>query len=84
MGPINPEHAIFRTAPMATHLLLDGTQVGQHHAEAHGNDEHQGAADGLAKAAQQHSIQRCHVRPVARGVEVDIVKVPAVPPGCSL
>ena len=66
-----------RGGTAAPRLLLHGAQVGQHDAEAHGDDEHEHARERLAQAAQQHRVQRGHIRPVARGVEVDIVKVPA-------
>ena len=43
---LNPTYAAERVwgwqlkTPPASYLLLDGTQVGQDHAKAHGHDEH--------------------------------------------
>ena len=61
----------------ASHLVLDGAQVGQDDAKAHRDNEHQDAGDALAQAAQQHCVQCGHVGAVPRCVEVHKVKVPA-------
>ena len=59
-----------------SHLVLDGTQIGQDDTKAHGHNQNKDARDGLADAAQEDSIQSCDVWPEASGIEVDIVKVP--------
>lgn len=61
-------------------LLLYSAQVGQHNAKAHGDDQHEHARQRFAQAAQQHRVQRGHVRPEPRCVEVDVVKVPVQEP----
>ena len=63
--------------PDASHLVLDGAQIGQHDAKAHRHNEHQDAGDALAQAAQQHCVQRRHIRPVACRVKIHEIKVPA-------
>ncbi len=59
------------------HLVLDGAQVGQDDAKAHGHDEDEDPRDALAQAPQQHRVQRRHIGAVPRCVEIDKVEVPA-------
>lgn len=61
---------------LCTHLVLDGTQVGQDDTKAHGDNEDQNARNAFAQASQQHCIQRGHVWAIPCCVEVDEVKVP--------